>query len=66
MSARWLWFVEERFVEFMDGAVFMVKGVEKLILFVLFVSLKYSSYEGNVCVKSAFDSGIAVSLPFAV
>lgn len=44
----------------------MVKGVEKLILFVLFVSLKYSLYEGNVCVKSAFDSGIAVSLLFVV
>lgn len=61
----WLWFVQKRFVKYVDGAIFVVEGVEGHVSFVLFICLK-CLYGGNFRVKSAIDSGITVSLPFVV
>lgn len=60
-----LWFIHNEFIEFVDGALFVVEEVEGHVLFVISVSLKYGSYELKCGVKFTFDSGVAVSLSFA-
>lgn len=49
-----------------DGAFFVFEGVEERVSHVICMRLKYGLNEENVCVKSAFVTGVAVFLPFAV
>lgn len=60
-----MWSDQRGFVEYVDGAVFVVLGVEEYVPFVMFVRLKYNLYKENFRVKSVFGSGIMVTLPFA-